>query len=111
MAANAAHARGPSKDDVTRALFAAVDEINRQRPRSKRLAKTLDAALVGPAGALDSLGLVNLIVAAEAELERAFGASVALADEAAMARPDHPFRTLGALADFVHGRLAEGARA
>ncbi len=111
MAATLAPSRGPTKDDVTRALFAAVDEINRHRPRSKRLTKTLDAALVGPAGALDSLGLVNLIVAAEAEIERAFGVGVALADEAAMARPDHSFRTLGALADFVHGRLAEAARA
>jgi acyl carrier protein len=61
----------------------------------------VNTILFGPQGVLDSLGLVNLIVALEAALEDEFGVAVILTDERAMSQTRNPFRTVGALADYA----------
>jgi D-alanine--poly(phosphoribitol) ligase subunit 2 len=98
---------------ITQAIYEAVDEINQFRPAEEHLEKNEATVLHGRDGQLDSLGIVNLIVATEMNLEMAFGVSVNLADEKAMARPDSPFRTVGTFADYIESRLEEkinGAR-
>ena len=92
-----------SRERVIQALLRAVDEVNPQLPRGRKLARSLDAVLVGDASPLDSLGLVNLVVAAEEKVEQAFGVTVSLVDEAAA--PEGPFRTLGTLADHLQAVL------
>ena len=82
-------------------LYSAVDDVNQQLPRAKRLDKSLDAPLSGEGGRLDSLGLVNLLFATEQKLESEFNASVTLMDDAAMGADANPFRTLGTMADHV----------
>jgi acyl carrier protein len=63
--------------------------------------------LFGPSGILDSIGLVNLVVAAESAIEDEFGVSVALADDRAMSQKNSPFRTVSALADYIMMILEE----
>jgi acyl carrier protein len=58
--------------------------------------------LIGRDSVLDSLGLVQLIVTVEQRLQEEHGVSVTVADDRAMSQKSSPFRTVGALADYVH---------
>jgi len=53
--------------------------------------KSPDLVLYGGAGKLDSIGLVNLIVATEQRLEDIFEISLTLADEKSMSQRNSPF--------------------
>jgi acyl carrier protein len=90
------------KSQISQVMFAAVDEVNQLLPKAQRLEKSLDTVISGEGGRLDSLGLVNLIFAIEQKLEQQCRVTIALVDEAALSRPDDPFRTLGTLTDHVH---------
>jgi acyl carrier protein len=57
--------------------------------------------LLGPAAALDSLGLVTLIVDLEQQLEEQYDTTVDFAHEQAMSGRQSPFRTIGTLTDYV----------
>ncbi len=60
-----------------------------------------DLPLLGPGSTLDSMGLVTLIVDVEQRLADEYDVSVTLASENAMSRRQSPFRTVGALADYI----------
>ena len=100
----------PSDQDVLRLVHRAIDELNPQLPPDRRLEKAADSPVFGRAGRLDSLALVNLIVAIEQAIEDDFGVSVALADEKAVSQRSSPFRTVGSLAAYVRERVEEHAR-
>ncbi len=97
------------KDRIVARLYAAVDAINRQRQGEPPLEKSLDTPLYGSASALDSLGLVNFIVAAEQQIQDETGVAVVLADDRALSREPSPFGSIGALADYVEELLKETA--
>jgi len=99
----------PTEEDVLRIVYRAIDELNPQLPPERRLEKSPETALFGRTGRLDSLGLVNLIVAVEQAAEDELAVSVVLADEKAMSQRTSPFRTVGALAAYVRARLEERA--
>ena len=69
----------------------------------KKPKQPLDASfkLYGQEGELDSLGLVNFIVAAEQEFDETFGVPVTLADERALSQRESPFRTIQSLAEYI----------
>ena len=92
---------------VTMAVYAAVDEINRQLDPEERLEKSMETAVFGGPGGLDSLGLINLIVEVEERIAREWGVAINLADESVIAREDSPFQSLGALVAHVTS-LVEG---
>lgn len=94
-------------EKVMQAIFAAIEEVNEQRPPERQIEPAADTVLFGQSGVLDSLGLVNLIVAAEQQLEEAFGASLTLADEKAMSQKHSPFRTVRTLAEYAATLLSE----
>lgn len=89
------------KDKVLQAIYGAVEEANETLPPERRLEKSPETVLFGRNGKLDSLGLVNLIVATEQRIEEAFGVAVTLADERAMSQQHSPFRTISSLADYA----------
>lgn len=88
-------------DQILQALYAAVDDVNRQRAGAAPLPRSPETALFGSASELDSLGLVNYIVAAEQRIEQICGKSVILADDRALSHEPSPFSSIGALADYV----------
>jgi acyl carrier protein len=94
-------------EQITEALYGAIDDVNRERPSDRQLAKSPDTALYGSASDLDSLGLVNFVVAAEQRIEAALGKSLVLADDRALAQDPSPFRSVGALAEYVEVLLRE----
>lgn len=95
----------PDYNKVLDLIYDCVDEINEEQ--STKLAKAEDEILFGSGGKLDSLGLVNLIVAIEGRIEDDFDESVTIADEKAMSMKNSPFRTIGTLGKYVHSVLEE----
>ena len=87
-------------------MFAALDELNEQRPVTERLPKALDTELTGDRGALDSLGFVNLVVALEGRIETEFGVSISLLDDERLDPTAPQFRTVGAFVEFLSETLA-----
>lgn len=69
-----------------------------------------DARLFGRDGLLDSLALVQLIVAYEEKLLEKTGRALTLADDRAFSREHSPFRTPATLAAYVSELLAEPGR-
>jgi D-alanine--poly(phosphoribitol) ligase subunit 2 len=89
------------RERITRALFDVIQEFNRTLPPDKALTAALDTTLYGKTGVLDSLGLVNLIVATEQRIEEDFGVPISLADERAMSQEKSPFRTVDSLVAYI----------
>jgi acyl carrier protein len=63
--------------------------------------------LLGRGALLDSLGLVTVIVDIEQRLAEQHGVAISLADERAMSERHSPFRSVGALADYIGVLLQE----
>jgi len=95
------------KNKITQAIFQAIDEINQQLPAERRLDKSVDTVLFGETGKLDSLGLVNLIVMTEENVEDEFDIIVNIADQRAMSQRNSPFRTVATLTDYISILLQE----
>ncbi len=66
-----------------------------------------DTLLFGKEGALDSMGLVTLIVAVEQAIEDRFEQTATLADEKAMSQANSPYRSVGSLADYAVSQLSQ----
>ena len=90
-----------SRDKIIQTIFDVIDELKQQVPVIQHLDKSVDTVLFGQSGQLDSLGLVNLIVATEQKIEEELGVAMTLADEKALSRKSSPFRTIGTLADYI----------
>ncbi len=79
--------------------------MNPTLPPNQQVPRAEDAALAEPDGPLSSLGLVNLVVALEDQVEQAFGTSVNLADAASDQTDENPFATIKSLARHVQAQL------
>ena len=65
-----------------------------------------DTELFGGKSSLDSLQLVNLIVALEQNIEDQLGTTITIADEKAMSLKNSPFRTIGSLEKFLNDKIS-----
>ncbi len=88
-------------DKITAVIFASIDEINESLPAGKKISKSLETSLVGPGSALDSLGLILLIVAIERKYSDAFGKRISLSDQLMMSVEHNPLKTLATLQDHI----------
>ena len=95
----------PSGEQIEQLVYRVIDDFNDQLPEDRCLKKHPETILFGEGGMLDSLGLVNLIVATEDLMAEAFGGSLVLADEKAMSQQRSPFRTVSALVEYITQRL------
>jgi acyl carrier protein len=86
---------------VLQVVLEAIDEVNESLPQGQQIERSPQAVLFGDSSVLDSIGLVNLIVAIEHGISERFGVSVVLADERAMSRRTSPFRTVATLCEHV----------
>ena len=85
-------------------VYDAIDVVNRQLPAANRLSKTPETVIVGPGGALDSLGVINLVLAVE-EKASAGGTHVRLLDED-MLLEQSPLRTVDTISRFLADHFA-----
>jgi len=95
------------RTQVVSAVLAAIEELNQDLPSGKALETAPDTVLFGKGSRLDSLGLVNLIVAVEGALADELEVEITLADEKAMSQASSPFRTVDTLVDYIVTRLQE----
>ena len=90
------------QDKIVDLIVAEATELNEQIKNPIPVDKGVNAPLFGGYdGILNSIGLVTLIVAVEQAVEDAFETPVILANEKAMSMKNSPFRTIGALADYI----------
>lgn len=94
------------KSVVESLIFDAVKNLNTQIPSDQHLQLDRGAVLLGAGGALDSLGVVNLIVAVEEKIDSKFGKFVSLANEEYLVAESSPFKTLGGLIDHVYNLMS-----
>lgn len=88
-------------------LSEVIADLNESEFADKQLSNTPDTPLFGKAGTLDSLDLVNLVLATEDAIEDRVGERVSLADDRAMSQKRSPFRTVGSLAEYITLLLSE----
>jgi acyl carrier protein len=62
-------------------------------------------ALFGSDSAIDSIGLVSIIVEIESRISEELDISVSLADEKAMSQKNSPFRTIKSLSDYIEDAI------
>jgi acyl carrier protein len=89
----------PTPEETRESVLRAIDEYNSAEQRA--VPRSLDTVLLGAGGAVDSLGLVRLIMTVERRVEDDFGVAVSLTDEKAMSQRNSPFRTVGTLVDYL----------
>lgn len=92
-----------NRDQVLASVLRGLEAFNAAEDRA--IPVTPDVVLLGPGGAVDSLGLVRLILVVERQVESDFGAAVSLTSERAMSQRNSPFRSAGALVDFITSSL------
>lgn len=83
------------------AVTAAAEEINLSMTPETRVSTDPEAVLFGEGSPLDSVGLVQVVMAAEAHLADVTGLDIVLASEAAMSRKRSPYRSLKLLAEYA----------
>ena len=96
-------------DEIQSAILSTIKEVNEILPAEMRLSSDPEAVIFGKGGKLDSLGLVNLVLALEERLSER-GWKVSLTDERAMSQHRSPFRSIQALTSFVAETTLVGDR-
>jgi acyl carrier protein len=91
--------------EVFKVVQKAVENLNEELDYDSLRKVTDDTPIFGGESGIDSLSLVTLIVGLEHEIEATFGKKVALADEKAMSMAHSPYRSVGALVDYIVHRL------
>ena len=86
---------------VSKAVFSAVDELNKQLPAGVSVEKSLDAPLYGAGGKLESLDFVTLIMEVEEKINAEFGTDITIADENLLSKAKSPFSTLRTLIEYL----------
>ena len=90
-----------TREKLLETIYQAIDDVNELALADQVLEKKPETVIFGPEGGLDSINLVRFIVAAEEQINEAFGTDLSLTDERAFLRKKSPFRTVDAFASFV----------
>ena len=96
-----------NEENILNVIFSAIDTVNDELSKKSKISKSIDANLYGRDGYLDSLGLVNLIVALEEEIEDEFNVALVLTDEKALSQKNSPFKSIRSLSNFIFHQLNE----
>jgi acyl carrier protein len=88
-------------EEAVKIINAAIAELNPQLPKEQQLQPSLDTALFGSEGKLDSLGVANLIVILEQKLEERYGFKVDLTQDDPFSLGNGHFRNISSLAAYI----------
>ena len=96
------------REKILQSIYNSIDSLNAQTTKSEEhVEKSDDTTLFGSDSKLDSIGLINLIVAVEQNIEDEFDITITLADERALSQEDSPFRDVMSLANYIEMLLEE----
>tara|TARA_Y100001970_G_scaffold144614_1_gene177595 strand:- start:4123 stop:4401 length:279 start_codon:yes stop_codon:yes gene_type:complete len=82
-------------------LYKSIDIFESQYDQYDTIEKSLDTALFGKNGVLDSLGLVSFLLIVEQEIVDGLGIEITIADEKAMSLKNSPFRNINSLKNYL----------
>lgn len=88
-------------------VLGAIKDINEDLDLEQFENLNDDTPLYGDESELDSLSLVMLVGETEARINDEFDKAIVIASEKAMSMRNSPFRSVGALVEFIEGELAE----
>ncbi|PIR00935.1 MAG: hypothetical protein COV66_03665 [Nitrospinae bacterium CG11_big_fil_rev_8_21_14_0_20_45_15] len=91
------------RERALKSIFGAIEEVNEMLAEEERLKNSELTLLFGDAGELDSLGLINFMVALEGRMSTDFGLTINLIEE--LENPQEPLKSVGRLADFIVARV------
>ena len=91
---------------IDRVVAASIEQVNRHLPTDRKIDLDERSPLFGAEGNLDSLGVVNLIVALQKFVEEEFEMELQLRLEDVIAEDTSPFRTLESLVNYLAVELA-----
>ena len=95
------------KEKIITAVYAAIDQLNELLPENSRLEKSLYAPLVDKSGKLDSLAIVNLVVATEEKIDEIFNSTISLIEGITNLQEHNHFETVGSLVEYILDVLEE----
>lgn len=90
-----------TKNQIVELVHRTVDELNEELEPGANILTERETVLYGRGASIDSMTLVSLIVAVEENIRTEMDLSITLANEKAMSMERSPFKTLGALTDYV----------
>lgn len=90
-----------SESTLDTIIYPVVDEIRQSLPQGVDLQRSPATVLFGNGAVLDSVNLVNFILAVEERVETLTGKQIRLVTENAMSRSKSPFKTLQSMSDYV----------
>jgi len=90
------------KDKINTLIIDSIKEFNFTADE-----KIESEKIYGDGSSLDSMGLVNLIVLLENNIEDVFGKAISLTSEKALSQKRSPFKTIETLSNFVETLLNE----
>jgi acyl carrier protein len=102
ISSDTAHAGAVTETAVQEVVLQAMRLANLARESGSQLEVSAEAPIFGPDSALDSLGLVALLLDIEDGL-RGVGCEVVLSDERAMSQKRSPFRSVQSLVTYITG--------
>ncbi|GBD88598.1 hypothetical protein BMS3Abin03_02534 [bacterium BMS3Abin03] len=94
-------------DKVYKCIIKTIEEFNEELDKKVDISKGRETELFSGNSVLDSLGLVNLIVAIEENLAEEFDTNITITSEKAMSRRVSPFLNVGTLTDYITEILKE----
>lgn len=90
------------REKILKVVYQSIEEYQDIYDIEIDLSNGEDTRLFGGSeGALDSLGLVSLVVKIEEDIEDHFDVSITLTDEKAMSRRTSPFARVKYLVDYI----------
>ncbi len=89
------------RDTVLDFMYASIAEINAQLSPERRIEPSLNTALFGEGGSLDSLALANFIIIMEQKLEHHFGYRIDLTEDDPFSPANGHFKTVCSLATYI----------
>lgn len=92
---------------VLKCVYVAVDEANEEREDLPPLAKSPDTPIQEAESGLDSLGLINFVVAVEEEVRKEFGTAIVLGDDRVLTMDPSPLRSVGSVAEYAQALIEE----
>jgi len=95
------------RERILKAVYKAIDELNSQLPPGVSIEKSADAPLYGPAGKLESLDFVTLVMEVEEKIKVEFGVDITIADEHLLSKQQSPFSSVRTLIEYLEEVLKQ----
>lgn len=93
------------KEQLLTIIEQSFAEINETREQDKHIPFSENAALYGPSSLLDSVDLVNLLLAIEERIEDEMDITFTIASEKALSLKHSPFKSVSSLCTYLLDEL------